>query len=82
MTLAITLPPEIEKRLVDEAQRRGMPPSEYATQLLRDRLSIAGASLAADDVDQALDEFFAANPEPLPALPADLSREDFYSDHD
>jgi hypothetical protein len=37
---------------------------------------------AAEDFDLLLDEFFAANPEKLPALPADFSRADIYSDHD
>jgi hypothetical protein len=37
---------------------------------------------AAEEFDRLLDEFFAANPEKLPALPADFSRADIYSDHD
>jgi alpha-galactosidase/6-phospho-beta-glucosidase family protein len=52
----------------------------------RRRLRRAATTLpdvqATEDFDRLLDEFFAANPEKLPALPADFSRADIYSDHD
>ncbi|HEY8747364.1 MAG TPA: hypothetical protein VIM11_05285 [Tepidisphaeraceae bacterium] len=82
MTLSIVLPPEMEKRLIDEAERHGVDASAYASQLLKDRLEAAGPHTPiANDIDQALDDFFEANPESLPPSPPDLSRADFYSDH-
>jgi len=83
MTLSISLPPDIEKRLIDEAARHGVGASEYVSKLIQDRIQgLESPVAAAGDIDTVLDEFFAANPEPLPALPADFSREDIYSDHD
>ena len=83
MTLSISLPPEIEKRLIDEASRQGVGTSEYVSKLIQDRIEdLSKRPSAAGDIDAVLDEFFAANPEPLPSLPADFSREDIYSDHD
>ena len=37
---------------------------------------------SAKEFEQVLDDFFAAHPEELPALPADFSRADIYDDHD
>jgi hypothetical protein len=34
MTLTVDLPPELERRLRQEAQRQGVPTTEYAVQLL------------------------------------------------
>jgi predicted DNA-binding protein len=34
MTLILSLPPEIEQRLTQEAKRQGLPADEYALQLL------------------------------------------------
>lgn len=36
--LTITLPPDLEKRLHDAAQREGVPPTEYASRLLAQAL--------------------------------------------
>jgi hypothetical protein len=83
MTLSISLPPEIEKRLIDEAARQGVGTSEYVSKLIEDRIQgLHASSSVTGDFDAVLDEFFTANPEPLPSLPADFSREDIYLDHD
>ena len=83
MTLSISLPPDIEKRLNDEAARRGVGTSEYVAKLIEDQIQgLDAQSPTAGDFDAVLDEFFATNPETLPALPGSFSREDIYSDHD
>jgi hypothetical protein len=38
MTLTLSLPPELEQRLTEEAQRQGMPTDEYALRLLEEHL--------------------------------------------
>ena len=38
MTLTLTLPPELEQRLMQEAKRQGLPVGEYALQLLDKQL--------------------------------------------
>jgi predicted DNA-binding protein len=83
MTLAIDIPPELEQRLVNEARRLGVPPAEYARQLLQQSVPDPRSEIAAtEDLDAALDQFFTENPEVLPSLPADFSRADIYLDHD
>ena len=38
MTLTLTLPSEMEARLIEEAERQGMSPGEYTLQLLQKHL--------------------------------------------
>src|SRR5713226_6812514 len=38
MTLTIDLPPDLERRLQEEAARRGQAPSDFARAVLEDRL--------------------------------------------
>jgi predicted transcriptional regulator len=38
MTLTIDLPPELERRLQEEAARRGQAPADFARAVLEDRL--------------------------------------------
>lgn len=39
MTLTLTLSPEMEQRLTEEAQRQGVAPEKYALRLLENQLS-------------------------------------------
>ena len=41
MTLTLTLPPELERRLAEEAARKGVPPEQYTLQLLSEHLPAA-----------------------------------------
>jgi hypothetical protein len=48
MTLQFTLPPHLEQRLHDEADRRGLSPEAYTVQLLEQQLPPAATPVAAD----------------------------------
>jgi len=87
MTVTISLPPDSEARLREQAAAAGKDVSTLVREAVEEKLAATnGAKIqpvpSADDFDKALDEFFAENPEKLPSLPADFSREDIYSDHD
>ncbi|HSZ54719.1 MAG TPA: hypothetical protein VK797_03610 [Tepidisphaeraceae bacterium] len=83
MTLSIDIPQELEKRLKEEASRHGVALDEFAKRLLEEHLPPQdNDAQVAPNVDQILDEFFAANPEALPSLPTNFSRDDIYADHD
>jgi Ribbon-helix-helix protein, copG family len=85
MTVTISLPPDAEARLREQAAAAGKDISTLVREAVEEKLATTnGAKIppvqSADDFDKALDEFFAANPEKLPSLPTDFSREDIYSD--
>jgi hypothetical protein len=83
MTLSIELPPEFERTLEAQSRKRGLAPAEYAKQLLQEQLVVHNsANVTSVDFEEALNDFFNANPETVPGLPADFSREDIYIDHD
>jgi len=83
MTLSIELPPEFERTLQDQSRQRGLAPAEYAKQLLQEQLVVHNAAnVTSVDFERALNDFFDANPEKVPGLPPDFSREDIYVDHD
>ncbi len=73
------------KALEAQAKLRGLSLKDYLQQLAsggrngkRSREFIS----TGNELDEALDEFFAAHPEKLPALPKDFGRADIYNDHD
>jgi len=87
MTVTISLPSETEARLREQAAASGKDLSALFCEAIEEKLAASGNTVAADcksaeDFDKILDEFFAANPERLGALPADFSRADIYADHD
>jgi hypothetical protein len=45
MTLKIELNPEEEKALREQARRNGRDPEQYARQIIRDHIGVAGAAL-------------------------------------
>jgi hypothetical protein len=83
MTVTISLSPTIEAKLRSQAAVTGKDVTALVVEAIQQKFGDAVADVqSADDFDRTLDEFFAANPEPLPPLPADFSRADIYSDHD
>lgn len=87
MTVTISLSPQTEARLREQAALFGKDMSTLIRETLEEKFALSNATgivnlQPAEDFDQALDEFFAANPERLPALPTDFSRADIYADHD
>ena len=89
LELRIRLTRDARNKLAERANCIGRPLDDYASELLELAAS-APTAVPGKDVgvpsslmfDRALDEFFAANPEKLPALPSDFSRDDIYADHD
>lgn len=86
MTIQIELAPEVEGRLVRDAEALGMSLTEYANALLRE----AGSASAEDgpgpmtpEKAEAFLRAMAEGGERLPVLPEEaFSRESFYQDHD
>lgn len=61
MTLTLILSPELEKRLVKEAKRRGIAPDQYAAQLLAESIPledrrVEAVSLLQSWIDEEDDE--------------------------
>lgn len=86
MTVTLTFPPEVARLLEEKALRSGTTLEAYLGALAeKDARANDGANailpdLPAGEVDRLLDEL-ASGPV-LPRLPLDLSRADFYADHD
>jgi predicted DNA-binding protein len=85
MTVTISLPAQTEAELRRQAVQSGKEVSTLIREAIEEKLAATGqfsAPQTTADFDKELDEFFASNPEKLPPLPADFSREDIYLDHD
>jgi hypothetical protein len=86
MTVTISLPPEKEAMLRERAAAAGKEVPAFVAEALDRMLDVseppAPPIRTAEEFDRALDEFFEENPEKLPSLPEDFSREDIYFDHD
>lgn len=84
MTLTIDIPSELEEKLQEEADKRGVRAEELARTLLEERLlSSAGSPLweRLADWEQAFDEFIASQDPHRPTLSdAAMSRESFYGE--
>lgn len=89
LDLRIRLTERARNHLVERASRIGRALNDYAWELVESAVTapIAGATESASnpsvvEFDRALDDFFAANPEKLPAMPSNFYRDDIYADHD
>lgn len=84
MTLTIDIPQELEDRLQEEAERRGMAVEELARTFLEERLlSPAESPLweRPEDWERAFDEWIARQDPSRPPLPAEaISRDSFYGE--
>lgn len=84
MTLTIDIPRELEDRLQEEAERRGVAAEELARTFLEERLlSPAGDPLwtRLEDWEQAFDDWIASQDRERPPLPDEaMSRDSFYGD--
>lgn len=63
MTLVLELPPDLERRVEEEAAREGVPAAEYAVRLL-DR-TLPSTTIARDEEERA-------SPQPMPKTGAEL----------
>jgi hypothetical protein len=83
MTVTISLPPDTEAKLRKYALDTGKDISSVVVEAVEQRFGgkVAGVRSGAE-FKRLMKDFFAANPESLPPLPADFSRADIYSDHD
>jgi hypothetical protein len=83
VTISVSLSPTIEAKLRSHAAATGKDLSALVIEAVEQKFGRDFADArTADDFDRLLEEFFAANPDPLAPLPADFSRADIYSDHD
>jgi predicted transcriptional regulator len=84
MTLTIDMPRQLEDRLQEEAEKRGVAAEELARTLLEERLlSPAGHPLweKPEEWEQAFDQWIASQDPGRPPLPEEaMSRESFYGD--
>jgi predicted transcriptional regulator len=84
MTLTIDIPRELEDRLQEEAERRGVPAEELARTFLEERLlSPSGKALweRPEDWERAFDRWIASQDPGRPPLPEEvMGRESFYGD--
>lgn len=84
MTLQLELSPELEARLVREAEAHGSKPEEYAQRLLDESLPLhrAGTGILTPEGVETMLREMAKGSENLPDLPNEaFSRESIYRDH-
>jgi len=83
MTIQVELDPETEARLTAQAERRGIPPEQYAGEFLRDNLPFyrrGTGILKHGDVDE-MTKVMSTGSELLPILPLEVNdRESYYED--
>ena len=84
MTVTLELPPDVEARLVEEAQAKGVPVDEivrlYLLQVARRR---APKQFSAEEIDRLLDEAADLIPPRIPPLSDEaISRESIYTRED
>ncbi|MGH9397920.1 MAG: hypothetical protein ACRD18_13850 [Terriglobia bacterium] len=83
--IQIHLQPEVETKLVAEAQARGLSPESYVEQLITEQTSKPQAQADSADRLASLEKFFeemAAHSDKIPHLPDEaFTRESFYQDH-
>jgi hypothetical protein len=86
MTLTIDIAPELEAQLQKEAARRGLAASDYARQLLEERLLVTEpkpfwATATREEWEAAFDQWLASHDATRPPLPEDaLRRDSFYGE--
>jgi hypothetical protein len=88
MTLTIDLPPELEDRLLREAERQGLSASEYTLRLIEQQLpprheakKSLWETLTPDEWERAFDEYLASHDPTKPPLPPEaFERASFYGE--
>jgi hypothetical protein len=77
MVLKIELSPDLERRLAEEAARRGQAEEEFARTVLEERLAPPGEPDRRGErtATQILDDFFVQFPRSVPAELAELARQ-------
>jgi hypothetical protein len=83
--VTVQLDDRIAAALRDQAQARGLTLEAYLraiAEMLQYNVPAAINHGDAQEFDAALQELFAADTRPLPAVPLTYSREDIYFDHD
>jgi len=77
MTLTIELSPDLERRLAEEAARRGQAEGEFVREVLEERLApLGGPDRHGERTPaQMLDDFFARFPRSTPEELAELARQ-------
>jgi hypothetical protein len=76
MPLTIKLSPDLERRLAEEAARRGQAAEEFARAVLEERLAPTGEPDRSEErtPEQILDDFFARFPRSTPEELAEMAR--------
>lgn len=84
MTLTIDIPRELEDRLHEEAEKRGVAAEELARTFLEERLISRGESRIwerPEEWERAFDEWIASQDPARPPLPEEaMGRESFYGE--
>jgi hypothetical protein len=84
MTLTIDIRPELEGKLHEEADRRGVPAEDLARTFIEERLLSSNGSPLWErlaDWEQAFDDFIASQDPHRPTLSdVAMSRESFYGE--
>ena len=83
MTITLELPPEVEARLLAEAQSQGVPVGEVIKDNLIQHAPPSKQQMSAEELDQALDEIADSLPNGIPPLSDEaISRERIYTRED
>lgn len=83
MTITLDLPPEVEARLLAEAQDKGVPVGEVVKAYLIQHALPAKSQMSPEALDQVLDEIAGSIPKGIPPLSDEaLSRESIYTRED
>ena len=83
MTITLELPPEVEARLLAEAQNKGVPVGEVIKDYLIQHAPPLKQQMSAEELDQALDEIADSLPKGIPPLSDEaISRERIYTRED
>ena len=83
MTITLELPPEVEARLLAEAQNKGVPVGEVIKAYLIQQAPPLKQQMSAEELDQALDEIADSLPKGIPPLSDEaMSRERIYTRED
>ncbi len=82
MTITLQLKPEIEQRVLAQAQARGLSPENYLTTVIESQMLLVEPPPATLEEFEAALEAFADDSDDMPVLPAEaLTREAIYGDH-
>lgn len=81
--MTLTISPETEEKIITQARERGLPPDQYAIEILEDSPQpISVSELSAEQLLAGFREL-AETATPVANYPADFfSRDVIYADHD